>query len=96
MMNKIKLFMKEWGIIITELVICVAMIVGVYFVARKYPIKDNGYKKSYKIRCGLVGDDKTTIYNVKYKIEDDKLYVKSKGNEYMFSVDSCYIQFKED
>lgn len=95
-MSKIKLFMKDWGLIITELVICIAIIIGVVHVSRKYPIKDNGYKKAYKIRCGLLGDDKTTIYNGKYKIEDDKLYVKSKDNEYMFSVDICHIQFKED
>ena len=95
-MSKIKSFMKEWGTIITELVVCVSIIIGVVHVSRKYHIKDNGYKKAYKIRCGLVGDDKTTIYNGKYKIEDDMLYVKSKYNEYMFSVDSCYIQFKED
>lgn len=95
-MSKIKSFAKEWGTIIVELVVCVSIIISVVCVVNKYPIKDNSYKKAYKIRCGLLGDDKTTIYNGKYKIEDDKLYVKSKDNEYMFSVDSCYIQFKED
>lgn len=95
-MSKIKSFAKEWGTIIVELVVCVSIIISVVCVVNKYPIKDNGYKKAYKIRCGLLGDDKTTIYNGKYKIEDDKLYIKSKDNEYMFSVDSCYIQFKED
>lgn len=98
-MSKIKSFMKEWGIIITELVVCVAMIIGVYFVAKKYPIKDKGYKDAYYIRCVFNNDTKTTFYNSKYKIEDNYLYVKPVNDEadlFMFSVDSCYIQFKED
>ena len=95
-MSKIKSFAKEWGIIITELVICVAIIIGVMCVVDKYPDNNDGYKKAYKIRCGLLGDDKTTLYNSKYKIEDEILYVKTRNNEYIFSLDTCYIQFKED
>ena len=98
-MTKIKLFMKEWGTIITELVVCISIIISVMCVVKKYPIKKDNYKKAYKIRCYFNNDTMTTFYNNKYKIENGYIYIDPKDDEadlYMFSVDSCYIQFKED
>ena len=79
---------------IVAIIICISVIAGVIVLSRSIS-KDDGYTKVYKIRCGLPGDDKTTIYNGKYKIEEDVIYIKGNNNKYMFSVDSCYIQFKE-
>ena len=98
-MSKIKSFMKEWGTIITELVVCVSIIIGVVCVVKKYPIKKDNYKKAYLISCVFNNDITTRMFNAKYKIEDNYIYIKPSDNEvdlYMFSVDSCYIQFKED
>ena len=97
-MSKIKSFAKEWGTIITELVVCVSIIIGVVCVVNKYPIKKEEYKKAYYIRCYFNNDNSTSFYNNKYKIENGYIYIEPEDDEadlYMFSVDSCYIQFKE-
>ena len=81
---------------IVAIIICISVIASVIGISRSITKNDGGYTKTYKIRCGLPGDDKTTIYNGKYKIEEDVIYIKGNNNKYMFSVESCYIQFKED
>ena len=97
-MSKIKLFIINWIPLIISFVVLISLIITIVYVV-KNDDKDNKYKEAYYIRCVFNNDTKTTFYNSKYKIEDSYLYIKPENDEadlFMFSVDSCYIKFKED